>query len=397
MKYIVFALIVVLLLAGCSSGGDNLFESTPAGQPTSVPVPTTVPTAPTGPTASPTPQAAALSDLSLVYVDSSKGQGAELFVAAYDGANPRKVTNLTGGNRVYDVRGNNLVASGTNQLLFIDLKSGATRPLAVTGNVRDGRFVDDQTFIYTIANGCGPNGGPRGVIYRVNVSTLQQSELASSPDRDYNLSSIDTAFGQLAVILRGCDVAVRQMQVISLTDGKLIQTYDTEGCGWAVFALAQRKAIVSRQFCTQPADKQGVDATIYDVAGIVPSAKDVSAPNGGASLRTFVLRPGRAEAALGTASRGPAGPGPAPSTGTGIWLLDINTLAFSNLAGNQGSEQWAIGWSPDGQYLLAAATVAQGMCAYTYIDVASKDVKPIAPAVTFCGANGDVVGWSTIK
>src|SRR5581483_5553054 len=107
-----------------------------------------------------------------------------------------------------------------------------------------------------------------------------------------------------------------------------------------------------------------------------------------------LVRPGGALAALGTTVpiTGPGG-----TTTTGLWLLDLNSLSFERLQAPAGSEQYPVAWSPDGRYLLAASVQAMGLCAFTYVDMTTKESKPIDPSVTFCGVNGDVLGWATVR
>ena len=136
--------------------------------------------------------------------------------------------------------------------------------------------------------------------------------------------------------------------------------------------------------------------TLYDLATTPPGAKDLKAPAGGANLHEFRLRPGQAQMALATHMPGAPGPG-FKSSPTGLWLLDLNSGSFSNLAPADGLEQYPVTWSSDGRYLLAATVRAQGNCDYASIDATTKEVKPLSKDITFCGANGDVIGWTAIK
>src|SRR6185503_2171703 len=96
--------------------------------------------------------------LSLVYIDSSKGQGSDVYVAAFDGANPKKIATLVAGTRVMDVRGNTMVAGSRTDFTLVDLKTGATRNTKSKNNISFGVFINDATFIFTTGSGCGPPG-----------------------------------------------------------------------------------------------------------------------------------------------------------------------------------------------------------------------------------------------
>jgi hypothetical protein len=337
------------------------------------------------------------SDLSLVYVDTSKGQGGEVYVSAFDGSGPRKVTTLANGTRAEDVRGNLLVASAQRQLSVVDLKTGAVRtaqsPNLISGG---GRFVDDATFVFTTLSGCGPPNDSNATVAKLNTTTLQLTELAKPNARTMNIAGLDAALGQVAITLRGCDVGVRDIAIYSLADGRLVSTIVTMGCGQAGVSLATKKALVAWRLCTQPPEHAGSDFTLIDLAPATPAARDIKVGSGEANLHEFKIRPRQAHAALGAQSLATPGPGFKPVS-TGLFLVDLTSGGFTSLAPADGAEQYPVGWSPDGRYLLAGTVRAQGLCDHTYIDTTTREVKPIAKDVTYCGANGEVIGWTALK
>jgi hypothetical protein len=383
---IVFVLVIGSITCGGESPATTVSSTAPA---LSSPAQATA-------AATATRIAPALSDLALVYLDASRGQGSELYTAASDGAAPKKVATLGNGSKVLDLRGHNLAAASQSAIAFIDLTTGASKPYMASNFVVSGRFVSDSTFIFTTSGGCAAGGRVQSSVYKLDIATLQQSELITSPSNNVSITALDPATGTLAVTPLGCDVGVRSIGLYSLADGKQLQSIEAAGCGWSAVAIGLKKALVSWRFCTQPAERAGVDATLYDYAGSTVVAHDLKAPGGGSTLRPWLLRPGQAQVALATAQSGTPGPN-FGTRSTGLWLLDLNTLAFSNLTAGEASEQWPVAWSEDGRYLLVATVQAQGVCSYTYIDVTSKETKTVSKDITFCGANGDVFGWTSLR
>ena len=97
----------------------------------------------------------------------------------------------------------------------------------------------------------------------------------------------------------------------------------------------------------------------------------------------WVLRPGSTQAALATAQT--TGTGPGSTRSSGIWLVDLRTGDFKDLAPAAGAEQFPVSWTADGRYLLAASVQAQGVCSYSIIDANEKKVTSLPDALTFCG------------
>ena len=358
------------------------------------PSPPSAATVGAAPSGIPVPSSTRNEDLTLVYIDTSKGQGVEVYAAAFDGTGPRLLTTLPNGTRALDFAGSSLAAASQRQITLVDLKGGAVRNVSTANLVRDGRFVDANTLVYTTFAGCGPPNDSKTTLTRLDVRSLQQTELAAPDQRGLNISGVDATLGQVAVALRGCDVAVKDIAVYNLSDGRQASTISADGCGWALTALALKKALVSWQFCS--GGKANTDVTLLDLSTTPPSTKDLKAPAGGANLHEFRLRPGQPQAALGTQMPGTPGPG-FKATPTGLWLLDLNSGNFSNLAPADGLEQYPVAWSQDGRLLLAATVRAMGLCDYAAIDVTSKQVTPLSKSLTLCGANGDLLGWTVLR
>jgi hypothetical protein len=202
----------------------------------------------------------------------------------------------------------------------------------------------------------------------------------------------------VAIAPRGCDVGVSTYLLVSLQDGKTVQTYDAMGCGWIVAAPGQNKAVVSRKSCTPPKGHEGADATVYDYGIVGPTDHDVTAPDAGSNDQPWILRPGSALVALTTTKT--VGTGPGSTRGGGVYLLDLANRSFTNVAPGDGAEQFPVQWSPGGRYLLYGVTEAQGVCHYEIADLSttgSPKLTPVDTAVSFCGVNGSVAGLTKLK
>jgi hypothetical protein len=293
-----------------------------------------------------------------------------------------------------DYSGGTLVLSSQRQISLLDLKTGAVRNVQSDNLITDSRLVNDSTLVYTTYSGCGPPNNSKTTLAKLDLRNLQQTELAAPDNRTLNIAGFDSGSGQVAVTLRGCDVGVRDIGVFSITDGRRISTITTEGCGWALASLTLKKVLVSWQYCSG-GKAPGTDVSLLDLSTTPAGVKDLKAPAGGANLHGFVMRPGQPQAALGTQMPGTPGPG-FKAVPTGLWLLDLASGTFGNLAPADGLEQYPVAWSPDGRYLLAATVRAMGLCDYAAIEVATKQVTPLAKTLTHCGANGDVLGWTLL-
>jgi hypothetical protein len=336
--------------------------------------------------------ASSLESLSLVYVDTRRGQGGDVYVAEADGSNPRLVTSESAFRRPLDVHGGTLAAVGTGGVLLIDLESGEAFVLEESQIVFDGRFLEQETFLYSLSGSCTQGGG---ALYRVDVPSRNLDELITS-EMSLTIAGIDPATGTVTLLPRGCDVGVVALETYDAVTGELRNTVAVQGCGWAIAVPEHNKAVVSWQSCTQPPEHEGADATVYDFGIVGPTGQDVTAPDHGSNAAIWLLRPGAPEVALGTTTT--AGSGPGSERGAGIYLLDLTNREFSRLVDGEGAEQYPVAWSPDGRYLLYAVVEAQGLCRFAYVDANAPETGPVEinQDITFCGINGHVVGWTQL-
>jgi hypothetical protein len=191
-------------------------------------------------------------------------------------------------------------------------------------------------------------------------------------------------------------VGIGSIEVYDALTGDHRNTLDVEGCGWAIAALDQSKAITSWQSCTPPGNHAGADATAYDFGIVGPTDHDVIVPVVDPNAMPWIRRPGHADVVLGTTTT--LGTGPGSTRSGGIYSFSLANRTFVRLLDGEGAEQYPIAWSPDGRYLLYAVVEAQGVCHFAYIDADAGNPQPVLinPEITFCGANGEVVGWTQL-
>ena len=91
------------------------------------------------------------------------------------------------------------------------------------------------------------------------------------------------------------------------------------------------------------------------------------------------------------------GTGPGSVRGGGVWLFDLETLAFDELQAPAGAEQYALDWTDDGRHVLTATVEAMGFCTFAAVDATTKQVTKVNAEITVCGANGEVVGWTVLR
>jgi hypothetical protein len=375
-----------------TAGATQVAEGTPTSlASTAIPGPATPTPAPAA-TATPT-DTAGLEALSLVYVDTRRGQGGDIFIADAGGANPRLILSEPAFRRPLDVAGSTLAAVGQTGVMLIDLDTGEPALIEETEVVFDGGFFDDETFLYSSSGGCTPAGGS---LYRIDLLGAAVEELVAS-ELSLTIVGTDPATNTVALLPRGCDVGIAAIEVYDATTGALRNSFAVEGCGWAIAALDQGKAVTSWQSCTRPDDHLDADATVYDFGIVGPTGIDVTVPGVESNAAIWLPRPAHAEVALG-ATVG-VGIGPGSARGAGIYILDLATRQFAPLVEGEGAEQYPVGWSPDGRYLLYAIVEAQGVCHYAYVDAESDDPQPVPvnPDITMCGVNGNVVGWTVLR
>jgi hypothetical protein len=337
---------------------------------------------------------AGLNDLSLVYVD-SRNSTPQLFVAKSDGTGARKVMDLKQGSRPMDLRNGILIAGGGETLVLIDLRDGRIVEAKPNGNVLDARFIDADTIVFTTAGGCGGPERTRAILQSHSIKDGAKKELYVHNGAAITIAGIGKD-GAMAIAPRGCDVAVSEVLLLNAKTGTSPVRTETRGCGFVIASPETMDAVVSWKACTPTSDaRKDIDATVYGLGPSARAPRDLRAPAGGANPSTWVLRPGGKEAALATAQV--TGTGPGSTLSTGLWLVDLRSGDFKALATAAGAEQFPVSWTQDGRYLLAASVQAQGMCSYSIVDANEKKVTPLPEALTFCGPNGYVLGWTAVN
>jgi hypothetical protein len=360
---------------------------------TATPSPATATATAPAATATATPQPGNLATLSLVYVDTRRGRGGDIYVADADGSNSRMVLNEPDFSRPLDLHQSLLAAVTKTGISFVDLANDDVPwSLPIADAITSGRFFDDGILLYTAGTGCPPNAGAS--LYRYEAG--DKSTPLVTVDTGLMIVGTDVNTNSVAVVPRGCDVGIDGIDVYDALTGELRNSLDVQGCGWAIAALDQAKAITSWLSCTPPGNHAGADATVYDFGIVGPTDRDITVPVVDSNAMLWIRRPGHADVAFGTSTTLGAGPGGTRSGG--IYTLSLANRTFAIIVDGEGAEQYPVAWSPDGRYLLYATVEAQGVCHYAYLDTntANAEPEPINPDITFCGVNGTVVGWTEL-
>jgi len=304
------------------------------------------------------------------------------------------VMDLPQGSSVADVRDNLVLVRGSQTLTLVDLRDGKTLDVKPSGSVRDARFADGDTVLYVTAAGCGGDNLPRPTLFSYSIRDGARKEVYvhSQPGANITIAGIGRN-GTIAISPRGCDVGVSEvLQLNYTTTGTPPVRTETRGCGFVIASLETMDAIVSEKGCTSANQR---DAVAYPLRPSARAPRDLKAPAGGSNAQPWKLRPGGQEAALGTSQI--VGTGPGSTRGSGLWLVDLRSGEFKELAPATGAEQYAVSWTLDGRYLVAAAVQAQGVCSYSIVDANDKKVTQLPETISFCGVNGDVVGLTAIR
>ena len=335
-----------------------------------------------------------LSDMSLVYID-SRDSTAQVFVAKHDGSDGKKLANLPQGARPLDLRAGVLLAGDGEQLVLLDLRDGKTVDLKPNGTVTDARFIDDGTIVFATSAGCSGNGKVKTTLQTLALKDGAKKEVTTTESGSLTIAGV-AKDGTVAIVPRGCDVGVSEVQTVNAKASATpdVERTQTLGCGWATAAPELKTAVVSWKSCTPPESKTGIDATIYTLGPNQKPPLDIKSPAGGANPSPWLIRPGRSEAVLATAET--SGTGPDASKSTGLWVVDLTSGQVRGLAPAAGQEQFPVSWTPEGRYLLAASVQAQGNCSYLIVDAVDKKVTALPDSITFCGPNGQVLGWTLV-
>jgi Tol biopolymer transport system component len=148
--------------------------------------------------------------------------------------------------------------------------------------------------------------------------------------------------------------------------------------------------------CGTAPNKPDVQATMVNFAGSSPVLTDVKTAAGTTiNFAPFQIKSGGTQVALGT-QEVLTTPKAGGARSAGLFLYDLSTASLTPAAPAEGAEQYAIGWSPDGRYLLAASVQAQGVCGFSIIDTTSKAVTKVDPGITVCGLSGGMIGWTKL-
>src|SRR6188508_49246 len=123
-----------------------------------------------------------------------------------------------------------------------------------------------------------------------------------------------------------------------MTTAQLVRSVPIDGCGWAGIDLVQRNAAASWKSCTPSGAHAQDDLTVVDFSAATPTSRFVSNTPSDPNTWPFALRPGNSQLALGLTRA--EGTGPGSVRGGGIWLLNLDTLAFDQLEPPAGAEQY---------------------------------------------------------
>ena len=136
----------------------------------------------------------------------------------------------------------------------------------------------------------------------------------------------------------GCDVGVSEIELISTKSGVAPVRTETRGCGWAIASPETMDAVVSWKACTPPEQEEGRRRHRLSAPAQRPRAKGPQSAGGRSNPSPWMMRPGGKEAALATAQT--TGTGPGSTRSSGLWLVDLRTGEFKDLAPAAGAEQF---------------------------------------------------------
>jgi len=339
----------------------------------------------------------ALDGMSLVWLDSSTGRSADLWVAGADGADPRLVAGFPSGTRVLAMSGALMALDVRDRLVVVDLVSGEQRDVELPRSPRGAVFGGDGLLFVTTAGNrtCAPDPlelpQPSRLV-RVDLATGDAQVIAVSSGGLLDVLSADAGTREVVVLPRGCDVGIGELRLYDMDSGELRRTVSARGCGWATVAPEGVRALVGWESCTVPDAHTGAIATLVDLTS--GEGRDITAVTNAAARGPFLFSPDGARIAVGGSFGGVVGR-PGSTTGA-VWLADAATLELRPLAQGLAREAVPLDWSPDGRFLLVSAVQAQGFCSLGVVDTVTGDVRPIAENITVCGVNGEVTGWTAL-
>lgn len=328
---------------------------------------------------------------SVVYLDMTKPVGTIVWLVAADGSSKTPVGDMLGpGVRPLDLQGSLLAVAEDNDLVTVNLASGAASRVSVGARIQGAYIANDTTVFYSTHPGCGPVER-KTMIGKLNPATGESAKVADIDQRPgIEILSYNADTDELTAAPRGCDPGIGDLWVMSAKTGQRTATIKVEGCGWAAASLSGAQALISYGGCIgAPGDAPELRA--YDLPG--GDVKELHFDKDAPSLRPWVYAPEGTKAAFGLAlNRFNATA--APKSG-GIWLLDTASLETSKLWQDGGQESWAVDWSADGSNLLVASREEENACSFSILDVATGQPTRIA-GLTACGTKGTLVGFATV-
>jgi hypothetical protein len=328
--------------------------------------------------------------LSLVYMDQRSGNGVDLWVAAYDGSDARIVASFPNGTRALAVSGPHVALAVSDGIALLDLRDGEARTVVQRGLITSGLIAGDTLF-YVVRNACGGPDAGRGQLVRVDIPTRTRSDLGPLESSGASIAGYDPDAKTLTLVPYGCDPGFRELLVMDATTGALVDRHPVEGCGWGAASPDGTLALVSEQACAGD-DPDGGPVTVYNFAD--GSRQPLRPPEGRFTQTRWLISPNGPFAAFALSVQ--RGMGPASTRSDGLWLMNLQLMNSFRLWNDGGAEALPVAFSPDGAHVLAGSVQAMGVCSYAVIALLSGEVRPVSDGITVCGANGEVLGWTSI-
>jgi hypothetical protein len=329
--------------------------------------------------------------LSVVWTDTRAGQGVEVWTLALDGSPARLVTTLPSGFTPLALGDHFLALGDADSLVVLDLITGARRDVSTGQVVRSALFVDGA-LVYATHVGCGPETADGFQVAQLDLANGAVRPITRIIAPGMELLGFTAATRELIVLPRGCDVGLAQIQTMNTDSGAITGTVAVEGCGWVRVTPDGGQALVSWMFCAERSSEAPLDGRVYNLHS--GDARPFGVRDGAPTGTPFVIAPDSGRAALAVSVVRGTGSGARRSGG--VWLMRLDDLTMTELWPDGGAEAIPVAWSPDGGALLAGSVLAQGVCAYAVVDVATGAVTPLPEMLTVCGVNGAVVGWTAL-
>jgi hypothetical protein len=327
-------------------------------------------------------------NLVLVYLDAFRGDGVEVRVAAADGTNPRTVATYPRGTRSLGLNGPLMALADGDDLVVLDLRSGAERRVAFPGV--SGALIGEGAVVLATARGRCAGALDDALLLRLDLTT---GEAVTLTVRGLDLLRLDAVSGEVWVAPRGCDPGLSAVWALDVHTGQHRRSITVEGCGTVALSPDGRYTATTWSVCTRPEGREQAVASIYGLAGESgPSDLLVAEPELWAGGFRFAPDSRRVAYALNVPRRLAA----ERSDILGVWLLDLETRRHERVLHTGGLETLPVSWSPDGRYLLVSVVLAQGLCGYTILDTVTGTELPVAGELGVCGVNGEVAGWTVL-